>query len=274
MNTQNGRAMATTMVPSPLPTRQLFSAGAQPVETRTEPTWIAVPGRQSGNAIDNDCTTINIATYNICNGRNSNLEAALRACEKMRIDVGVLTETRLSTDRYTRSAYGYTVFATQTTHVNQGGIALIFTNNSLYFQVESQRKHGPNVISCVITTGTRHHPVIGVYIPPGDTTTLAFISEAANRFADQPSILIGRFPHPIAESDEWFYPSIRETRHLAGLFTMDEYLRRRRGYLELYAQQLQLLIECKQSLQRENPTRATHLLVEPTAITTNTNNID
>jgi hypothetical protein len=139
--------MATTMVPSPLPTRQLFSAGAQPVETRTEPTWIAVPGRQSGNAIDNDCTTINTATYNICDGHNSNLEAALRACEKMRINVGVLTETRLSTDRYTRSAYGYTVFATQTTHVNQGGIALIFTNNSLYFQVESQRKHGPNVIS-------------------------------------------------------------------------------------------------------------------------------
>jgi hypothetical protein len=109
----------------------------------------------------------------------------------MQIDVSVLTETRLSTDCYTRSAYGYTVFATQTTHVNQGSITLIFTNNSLYFQVESQRKHGPNVISCVITTGTRHHPVIGVYIPPGDMKTLAFISEAANHFADQASILIG-----------------------------------------------------------------------------------
>jgi hypothetical protein len=31
----------------------------------------------------------------------------------------------------------------------------------------------------------------------------------------------------IAESDEWLYPSIQETRHLAGLFTMDEYLCRR-----------------------------------------------
>jgi hypothetical protein len=109
----------------------------------------------------------------------------------MRIDVGVLTETRLSTDRYTRSAYGYTVFATQTIHVNQGGIALIFTNNSFYFQVESQRRHGPNVISFLITTGNRQYPVIGVCIPPNDTTTLAFISEASNRFAGQPSILMG-----------------------------------------------------------------------------------
>jgi hypothetical protein len=85
--------------------------------------------------------------------------------------------------------------------------------------------------------------------------------------------LTGRFPRPIAESDEWFYPSIRETRHLAGLITMDEYLRRRRGYLELYAQQLQLLIECKQSLQRENPTRRTFWWNQPLS-QTNTNNID
>jgi hypothetical protein len=121
--------MEATALPSPLQTRQLFSAGAHPVNARTNPTRAADTRRQSDNAIDNDCTIINIATYNIRDGRNSNLEAALRACEKMRIDVCVLTETKLSTDRYTRSAYGYTVFATTTTHVNQGGIALIFTKS-------------------------------------------------------------------------------------------------------------------------------------------------
>jgi hypothetical protein len=84
----------------------------------------------------------------------SNLKAAHRACEKMWLDVGILVETRLSTDRYTRSAYGYMVFATKTIHIYQGIIALIFTNNSLYFQVKAQRKHGgPNVISFIIITG-------------------------------------------------------------------------------------------------------------------------
>jgi hypothetical protein len=139
MMPQNGATIGDLSMPSPLPTRQLFSAGAQPVADRTNPTGATETNRPSGNAIDNDCSTItiNIATYNIRDGRNSNLEAALRACEQMRIHFGVLTETRLPTDRHTRSAYGYTVFATQTTHTNQGGIAIIFTNNSLYFQVPS-----------------------------------------------------------------------------------------------------------------------------------------
>jgi hypothetical protein len=168
------------MLPNPLHTRQLFSAGAQPVEARTYPTRAAAAGQQNGSAIDNNCTTINVATYNIQDDQNSNLEAAPRACEKMRIDVSVLTETKLSTNRYTRSAYGYTVYATKTTHINQGRITLIFTNNSLYFQIEAQQRHGLNIISCIIVTEKRQHPIIGAYIPPGDTTTLTYISEASN----------------------------------------------------------------------------------------------
>jgi hypothetical protein len=180
-------------LPSPFTPRLLFPAGAPPVEPHRNPTaTAAATNRQSTGAIDNDCTdttVIRVATYNIRDGRNSNLEAALRACEQMRIDVGILTETRLSTDRYTRSAYGYTVFATQTTHTNQGGIALIFTNSSSYFHVESQQKHGPNVVSCILVTGTRQYPIIGVYIPPDDTTTLASIAAAANRSPGRTSSL-------------------------------------------------------------------------------------
>jgi hypothetical protein len=183
--------MEATTLPSPLPTRQLFSVGAQPVEARTESTRAAEPGQQSGSAINVDCTSINIATYNIRDSHNSILKAALRACERMRINIGVLTETRLSTDRYTHLAYGYTVLATQTTHVNQGGIALIFMYNFLYFQVKVQRKHGPDVVSCIITTGKLQYPLIGAYIPPGDTTTLTYIFEASNHFAGKPIILAG-----------------------------------------------------------------------------------
>jgi hypothetical protein len=74
--------------------------------------------------------------------------------------------------------------------MNQGGIALIFTN-SLYFQIESQQKHGPNVISFILVTGQQRYPMIGAYIPPNDTTTLHYISRANNRFAGQPIILLG-----------------------------------------------------------------------------------
>jgi exonuclease III len=194
MNTQNGPAIGESMLTSPSPTRQHPPAGAIPVEPRRIPTGATAEQRRDGNAIDNDCAniTINIATYNIRDGQNSNLKAALRACEQMRIHFAVLTETRLSTDRYTRSAYGgYTVFATKTTHTNQGGIAIIFTNNSLYFQVESQQRHGPNVISCILRTGRLQYPIIGAYIPPDDTTTLSYILDASQQFQGQPIILMG-----------------------------------------------------------------------------------
>jgi hypothetical protein len=72
------------------------------------------------------------------------------------------------------------------------------------------------VISFVITTGTRHYPVIGVYIPSSDTTTLAFISEAANRFADQPSILIGNINVDFRTNT----PSNRDTEITALLATL------------------------------------------------------
>jgi hypothetical protein len=54
-----------------------------------------------------------------------------------------------------------------------------------------KEKYGPNVISFFITTGKQQYPVIGAYIPPGDTTTLASIFKASNRFAGQPIILMG-----------------------------------------------------------------------------------
>jgi hypothetical protein len=115
MNPQNAQTMDAMTLPSPLPTQQLFSAGAPSVESHTNLTRAAATHKQRGSTEHNsDCTIIKLATYNIQDGRNSNLEACLRACEQMRIDIGVLTETRLSTDRYTRSAYGYMIFATQT----------------------------------------------------------------------------------------------------------------------------------------------------------------
>jgi hypothetical protein len=48
---------------------------------------------------------------------------------------------------------------------------------------------------------------------------------------------------------------------------MNEYLQRRRGYLEQYAQQQQLPIlqECQNFLQTENPTRRTFWWNQPIA---------
>jgi hypothetical protein len=93
----------------------------------------------------------------------------------MKVDVTVLTETRLHNDCYTRSAFGYTVFATTTTYLNQGGVALVHCSSNRW-QVESEMRHGPNVISSLLISGRSCRLfLIGVYIPPADTATLTQI---------------------------------------------------------------------------------------------------
>jgi exonuclease III len=144
------------------------------------------------HADDTDANPIiRIATLNIRDGRNAGLEAALRASKQMRIDVIVLTETKFQNDHRTRSAFGYNVFATMTSHLNQGGIALAHRHCTRW-QVESEMRHGPNVISFLITTGQHRFFVVGAYIPPStDTMTLQHIQMACGRFADEPMILMG-----------------------------------------------------------------------------------
>jgi hypothetical protein len=67
--------------------------------------------------------------------------------------------------------------------------------------------------------------------------------------------ITNRHPRPVPDTDEWIYPSIQETLRQAGMFTIEEYLQRRRKYLEQHASQLQILQECQQALQTERPTR-------------------
>jgi hypothetical protein len=70
--------------------------------------------------------------------------------------------------------------------------------------------------------------------------------------------LTGRHPRPSEEDDEWTYPSIKETLRIAGLHPIEEYLRRRRRYLELHARDLPILQECQAALTTERPSRRVH----------------
>jgi hypothetical protein len=70
--------------------------------------------------------------------------------------------------------------------------------------------------------------------------------------------LTGRYPRPISntDDDDWIYPSIKETLRIAGIFHLEEYLNRRKRYLEEYTtEHPQLLQECQNALQTGNTTR-------------------
>ena len=139
---------------------------------------------------------LQLCTYNIQDARNSRLEGAIRNLSVQNIDVGILTELRIpqTSPIHTRSSQGYTVYATYTTRMNQGGIGLVFRQQSVGWSLESIQRHGPNVLSCYLIIGSKRQPLIGVYLPPSSLDDLPSFTEALDRFSSghrHPPIVLG-----------------------------------------------------------------------------------
>ena len=96
-----------------------------------------------------------MATWNIVDGRGGRLAQAAAGLAKMKVGLAVLTETKLTDDRYPKSASGYTIMCSKAVSGHQRGVALMWKENDLKFEVESALfNNGPNIVT-----------VIG-YIPP------------------------------------------------------------------------------------------------------------
>jgi exonuclease III len=139
---------------------------------------------------DDDIASIRIGTYNIRNGRAGNLEGALRAMNKMNMDIVLLTETKLTNDQHTKKAFGYDVVATKARSKAQGGVALIY-RESEYWTVESVKRFGSDVISFQLATGQKRYSCVGGYIPPKDESTIESIGKAFDSLPKGPRILLG-----------------------------------------------------------------------------------
>ena len=126
---------------------------------------------------------IRFGTYNIRNGLNGGLEAALRGMSQANMDLGIIQETKLPDGIYIRGSAGYSVVATDTPSRNRGGIA-IFHRPTPHFAVEAVRKYGPNVIRSQLATGARRWYIVGCYLAPDNTSTIERVVEALR---DQPN---------------------------------------------------------------------------------------
>jgi hypothetical protein len=71
-------------------------------------------------------------TLNIRNGGYSNLNMVLRGMYQMRVDFGVLTETKITNDMYTNNCCNYTVFASHAESKFKGGIALFYRTENIH----------------------------------------------------------------------------------------------------------------------------------------------
>ena len=126
---------------------------------------------------------LRIILLNIVSGRNNRLEMAARSLQKMGADIGILTETKITDERYTRRAFGYNIVATQASSSSCGGVAILVKEGCKNWHVEGTQPYGANVINTVIVSGSDRWNLIGSYIAPSETNgeTIAEISKAANR---------------------------------------------------------------------------------------------
>jgi exonuclease III len=109
------------------------------------------------------------------------------------IDIAFLQELKIpeTAPIHTRYAEGYQVFASYTTVRNQGGIALVYRNEAKHWHIESQHRHGLNIISCILVSGPKCIPLIGAYLPPKTLTDLPHLLEALHRFPHDTPIVMG-----------------------------------------------------------------------------------
>ena len=67
---------------------------------------------------------IRFGTYNIRNGCNDGLEAALQGMSQANMYLGIFQETKLTDGIYTRGSDGYSVVATDAPSQYRGGVAI------------------------------------------------------------------------------------------------------------------------------------------------------
>jgi hypothetical protein len=114
--------------------------------------------------------TFAVATWNIRSAWGAGLAAAAKGLHQMGVGCCVLTETKLTNDRYPKTVLGYCVISSKATSPQQGGVALLWEEGHQDFEVEAVTIASPNLLTFQLVTEEEQYFVMGAYIPPTDTT--------------------------------------------------------------------------------------------------------
>ncbi len=111
-----------------------------------------------------------ITTWNIGCGQNLGLASAAKGLVQMGIGAAIFTEMKVMDDQYPKFVLGYKVIASKVTSHTQGGIALVWKEGHTSFEVEAACVVTPNLLTFLLVMGYERFYVMGIYIPPNDTT--------------------------------------------------------------------------------------------------------
>ncbi len=81
----------------------------------------------------------------------------------------MLTEVKITNDKYPRCASGFKIISATATSHSQGGIALLWNKGHASFEVKAAKIVTLNLLTFQLVTGYEQFYVMGTYIPPNDT---------------------------------------------------------------------------------------------------------
>ena len=97
--------------------------------------------------------TFSVATWNIRSARGSGLAAAVKGLCQMGVGCCVLTETKLTDNRYSKTTLGYCVISLKATIPQQGGVALLWEEGHKDFEVKAVTIVSPNLLMFQLVMG-------------------------------------------------------------------------------------------------------------------------
>ncbi len=98
------------------------------------------------------------------------MTAAAKGLCHLGISCAVLTETKLTDERYPKLVLGYWVILSKAASPQQRGVALLWRAEHQDFEVKAVNIVSPNILTFQLVTGEDQFFVLGAYIPPTDTT--------------------------------------------------------------------------------------------------------
>ena len=119
-------------------------------------------------------------------------------------DLMVLTETNFTGQYYCHNRLGYNMVCSLAITTNsggvQGGVGLVFQDQTKGWSVESTCFHKKNVVSCEIVSGDKRTSLIGAYLLLSTLERLPDLEEALTRFRDQYLMVSGDLNAKIGQS--------------------------------------------------------------------------
>jgi hypothetical protein len=114
---------------------------------------------------------------------------------------------KITDNWYPKLTSGYKVFLSKATTNKQGGIALVWKEGHSSFEMEAARVVTPNLLTFQLVTGYERFYVMGIYIPPNNTTGVDALWAAWNACPDGCApIVMGdlniSFEHPRNKQEE------------------------------------------------------------------------